>query len=57
MLYLFIDLFPYYYNLDKIFERIIMYNHLHKFIEENNLIYNLQFGYCQKHSISLQTGE
>ena len=30
------------------FERIVMYNRLHKFIEENNLIYNLQFGYIVK---------
>ena len=26
-----------------------MYNHLFKFIEENNVIYNLQFGSLQKH--------
>ena len=24
-----------------------MYNRLHKFIEDNNLIYNLQFGFRQ----------
>ena len=30
-----------------------MYNHLHKFIEENNLVYNLQFGFLQKCSTSL----
>ena len=30
-----------------------MYNRLHKFIEDNNLIYNLQFGFRQKRSTSL----
>ena len=29
-----------------------MYNHLHKFLETNNLIYSLQFGFRQKHSNS-----
>ena len=36
-------------SLDKIFERI-MFNRLYKFIEENNLIYNLQFEFREKHS-------
>ena len=30
-----------------------MYNRLHKFIEENDLIYNLQFRFRQKHSTLL----
>ena len=38
-------------NIDKILERI-MYNRLYKFLETNNLIYSLQFGFRQKHSIS-----
>ena len=38
-------------NIDKIFERIT-YNHLYKFLETNNLIYSLQFGFRQKHSTS-----
>ena len=29
-----------------------MYNRLHKFLETNNLIYSLQFGFSQKHSAS-----
>ena len=38
-------------NIDKIRERI-MYNRLYKFLETNNLIYSLQFGFRQKHSTS-----
>ena len=38
-------------NIDKILERI-MYNRLYKFLEINNLIYSLQFGFRQKHSTS-----
>ena len=38
-------------NIDKILERI-MYNCLYKFLETNNLIYSLQFGFRQKHSNS-----
>ena len=38
-------------NIDKILERI-MYNRLYKFLETNNLIYSLQFGFSQKHSAS-----
>ena len=34
-------------NIDKILERI-MYNRLYKFLETNNLIYSLQFGFRQK---------
>ena len=37
-------------NIDKI-ERI-MYNHLYKFLETNNLISSLKFGFRQKHSTS-----
>ena len=29
-----------------------MYNRLYKFLETNNLIYSLQFGFRQKHSMS-----
>ena len=29
-----------------------MYNCLYKFLETNNLIYSLQFGFSQKHSAS-----
>ena len=29
-----------------------MYNRLYKFLETNNQIYNLQFGFRQKHSTS-----
>ena len=38
-------------NIDKILVRI-MYNRLYKFLETNNLICSLQFGFRQKHSIS-----
>ena len=38
-------------NADKILERI-MYNCLYKFLESKNLIYDLQFGFRQKHSTS-----
>ena len=38
-------------NIDKILKRI-MYNRLYKFLETNNLIYSLQFGFRQKHSTS-----
>ena len=38
-------------NIDKILERI-MYNRLYKFLETNNLINSLQFGFRQKHSTS-----
>ena len=38
-------------NIDKILERIV-YNHSNKFSENNKLIYNLQFGFRQKHSTS-----
>ena len=38
-------------NIDKILERI-MYNCLYKFLETNNLIYTLQFGFRQKHLTS-----
>ena len=34
-------------KIDKIL-RQIMYNHLCKFLEDNKLIYNLQFGFQQK---------
>ena len=36
-------------NIDKILE-IIMYNRLYEFLESKNLIYDLQFGFRQKHS-------
>ena len=36
-------------NTDKILERIV-YNHLYKYFEDNRLVYNLQFGFQQKHS-------
>ena len=36
-------------NIDKILERIV-YNCLYKFFEDNKLVYNLQFGFRQKHS-------
>ena len=41
-------------NTDKVFESIIynFYNLFTKFFLENKLIYNLQFGFRQKHSIS-----
>ena len=38
-------------NIDKILERIV-YNRLYKFFEDNKLVYNLQFGFRQKHSTS-----
>ena len=38
-------------NIDKILERI-MHNHLYKFLETNNLICSLQFGFRQKHLTS-----
>ena len=38
-------------NIEKILERI-MYNRLYKFLENNNLIYSLQFEFRQKHSTS-----
>ena len=38
-------------KIDKILERI-MYYRLYKFLEINNLIYSLQFGFRQKHSTS-----
>ena len=38
-------------NIDKILERIV-YNCFYKFFEDNKLIYNLQFGFWQKHSTS-----
>ena len=38
-------------NIDKILERI-MYNRLYEFLESKNLIYDLQFGFQQKHSTS-----
>ena len=38
-------------NIDKILESI-MYNRLYKFLETNNLIYSLQFGFRQKHLTS-----
>ena len=39
------------FNTNEIFEKIT-YNRLYKFTEENNLIYNLQFGFRQKLSTS-----
>ena len=36
-------------NVDKILERIV-YNRLYKFFGDNKLVYNLQFGFQQKHS-------
>ena len=36
-------------NIDKILERIV-YNRLHKSFEDIKLVYNLQFGFRQKHS-------
>ena len=38
-------------NIDKILERI-MYKRLYSFLEQSELIYNLQFGFRQKHSTS-----
>ena len=39
-------------NLDKIIERL-MYNRLYKFLESNDLIYSLQFGFRKNYSTSL----
>ena len=36
-------------NIDKILETIV-YNQLYKFFEDNQLVYNLQFGFRQNHS-------
>ena len=36
-------------NIDKILERIV-YNRLYRFVEDNKVAYNLQFGFRQKHS-------
>ena len=36
-------------NIDKILGRIV-YSRLYKFFEDNKLVYNLQFGFRQKHS-------
>ena len=36
-------------NIDKILERIV-YNCLYNFFEDNKLVYNLEFGFRQKHS-------
>ena len=36
-------------NIDKILERIV-YNRLYTFFEDDKLVYNLQFGFRQKHS-------
>ena len=36
-------------GLLKVLERIV-YNRLYKFFEDNKLVYNLQFGFRQKHS-------
>jgi hypothetical protein len=38
--------------LSKVFERVI-YNRLHKFIDDNNLIYNLQFGFRAKYNTTM----
>ena len=38
-------------NVGKILEMIV-YNRLYKFFEDNKLIYNLQFGFRQKHPTS-----
>ena len=38
-------------NIDKILERL-MYSRLYNFLESNELIYSLQFGFRQKHSTS-----
>ena len=37
-------------NIEKILERL-MYNRMHKFFSDNNLIYSLQFGFRQKYSV------
>ena len=36
-------------NLSKVFERI-MYNRIEHFLDENNILYDLQFGFRKKHS-------
>ena len=36
-------------NLSKVFERV-MYNRIDKFLEDNNIIYDLQYGFRKKHS-------
>ena len=38
--------------LSKVLERLV-YNRLTKFISENNILYNLQFGFREKHSCDL----
>ena len=38
-------------NLDKILEKL-MYNRIYNFLDKNNLIYSLQFGFRQKYSTS-----
>ena len=38
-------------NIEKIHERL-MYKRLHTFLNENNIIYNLQFGFRQQNSTS-----
>jgi len=37
------------YNISKIFERV-MYNRMEKYLEDNKIIYNLQFGFRKKYS-------
>ena len=39
-------------NLDKILEKL-MYNRIYSFLEENNLIYDLQFGFRKSYSTTL----
>ena len=39
------------WNIDKVLERL-MYNRLHKFLELNSVINDLQFGFRQKYSTS-----
>ena len=38
-------------NIDKIIEKI-MYNRIYKFLDKNNIIYSLQFGFWQHYSTS-----
>ena len=38
-------------NIDKIIEKI-MYNRIYKFLDKNNIIYSLQFGFRQHYSTS-----
>ena len=38
-------------NIEKILEKL-MYKRLYTFLNNNNIIYNLQFGFRQKHSTS-----